>query len=393
MSHSHAPSDTPARISKPAFRILVIGMSAMFVLTIGALAVLWPKAQELPAERPYLAESAQLITGKVVEVHPADESDMMGSVEVLLDDGKIVTVATNPSVPAADMSPGDKLRIMQLEVLGAPMHVLMDYHRGTPMLILAGIFVIVVIAVARWKGLAALLGLLGAVITVWLFTLPALLAGRNPLLVALVTASAVMFIVVYLAHGVSVKSTTALLGTFAGIALVSTLAWWAIPTTHLTPGIHEEMAILASIAPHTSLRGVLLCGMVLAGVGILNDVTITQASAVWELRETAPTLSRSAIFAAALRIGRDHIASTVYTIAFAYVGGALALLMLASTIDYRITQLITMEDIAEELVSTMVASIGLVLTIPLTTAIGVWMCGGAQHHDSADVFSAAPAIA
>jgi uncharacterized membrane protein len=186
--------------------------------------------------------------------------------------------------------------------------------------------------------------------------------------------------VVYLAHGISVKSTTALLGTFSGVAIVVVGAWIAIPATYLTPMTHDEMAALSAYVPGIDVRGVLLCGMVLAGIGVLNDVTITQASSVWELRAADPHASRQAIFSSAMRIGRDHIASTVYTIAFAYIGGALGMLMLTTLIDYRIADLLTFEDIAEELVPTLVASISLVLTIPLTTAIAAWLAGGTKEE-------------
>jgi uncharacterized membrane protein len=118
--------------------------------------------------------------------------------------------------------------------------------------------------------------------------------------------------------------------------------------------------------------------MVLAGVGVLNDVTITQASAAWELRAAAPDDGRLEVFSRAMRIGRDHIASTVYTIAFAYVGTSLGLLTVASTLDFGLTQLLTFEDIAEELIPTLVASIGLVLAIPLTTGLGAWLIGKAK---------------
>ena len=113
----------------------------------------------------------------------------------------------------------------------------------------------------------------------------------------------------------------------------------------------------------------------LAGVGVLNDVTITQASAVWELRTAAPTATRSTIFSHAMRIGRDHIASTVYTIAFAYVGTALAMLLLASRLDFTIVELLSFNTIAQEIVATLVVSISLVVTIPITTALGAWLAG------------------
>jgi uncharacterized membrane protein len=389
--HSHVPAVGPdgaplpdAPISKQVRAVLAGVMMALFALTVIALVALWPTADELPAKRPYMYEGAQRLSGEVVAIH---ENDPDGQITVAIDDtNERVKVRTNPGAPVSDMSIGDRVRVMRLPVnpnTGVTAgYMFMDYQRGWPLAILALIFVAVVIAVARVKGAAALVGLAGALAAIWLFLLPAMMTGRSPLLVTLTAASAVLFIVVYLAHGISVKSTTALLGTFAGVAIVVLGAWIAIPATHLTPLVSEEMGALASYVPSVDVGGVLLCGMVLAGVGVLNDVTITQASAVWELRAADPHSSRRAIFTAAMRIGRDHIASTVYTIAFAYVGGALAMLMLTTLIDYTMVDLLTFEDIAEELVPTFVASIALVLAIPLTTAIGAWLVGaGVEEHD------------
>ncbi|MDR3360904.1 MAG: YibE/F family protein, partial [Bifidobacteriaceae bacterium] len=274
---------------------------------------------------------------------------------------------------------GDHIRTLRFPDAAQPtgeIYVFSDFYRGWPMALLAVAFLAVVVAVARVKGLAAMVGLVGALALVWFFLLPALAAGKPPLAVALTCASAVLFIVVYLAHGVSVKSTTALLGTLLGTAVVAALAWWAVSAMHLIPMTDEVMVQLSYSNPAADLKGVLLCGMVLAGVGVLNDVTITQASAVWELRAAAPASRRRTVFAHAMRIGRDHIASTVYTIAFAYIGSALGLLLVASSMDHSIWSLLTVEDIASEVAPILVASIGLVLAIPLTTAIGAWLAGG-----------------
>lgn len=125
--------------------------------------------------------------------------------------------------------------------------------------------------------------------------------------------------------------------------------------------------------PALGLPSLFICGIVVAGLGALNDVTITQASAVWELDETDPQMPRRKLFSRAMRIGRDHIASTVYTLAFAYVGTALPTLILAMLSQRPFLELLTVSQIAEEIVRTLVASIGLVLAIPATTAVGTFL--------------------
>ncbi len=339
------------------------------VATLVGLLALWP--HDAPPPQPWLDESASLATGTVTSINLDDGKD--GHLVVHLDGGETVNVPADPSAPLSETRVGQRVQVMVLQ--GQPDAYFFDYERGAPLLALALVFVAMVVGVARWKGIAALAGLAAALTLIWAFTLPALGIGEDPLLVALVTAAAVMFVVVYLAHGVSVKTTTALLGTFVGIAAVAALAWWAIPATSLTPLQDETMGQLPSQFPGIDVRGILLCGMVLAGVGVLNDVTITQASAVWELRAAAPSASRRTLFSQAMRIGRDHIASTVYTIAFAYVGTAMAMLLLASRLDFTTLELLTFNTVAEEIVATLVASISLVATIPITTVLAAWLAG------------------
>jgi uncharacterized membrane protein len=236
---------------------------------------------------------------------------------------------------------------------------------------------VLVLVVARWRGLAALVGLVVSFVGIGVFTLPALIEGSPPVAVALVTASALMFVLLYLAHGVTARTTTALLGTFGGLAATALLAGWASGAAHLTGLVDENALDLRQYAPDVSLSGVLLCGIVIAGLGVLNDVTITQASAVWELRASAPHASRRELYARGMRIGRDHIASTVYTVAFAYVGAALPLVLLVSLSDRALLGTLTSGEIAEEVVRTLVGSIGLVLAIPATTAVAALVVGGA----------------
>ena len=233
---------------------------------------------------------------------------------------------------------------------------------------LAVLYLAAVLAVARWKGLAAVLGLAASLGVVAFFMLPALMLGSSPVLVALVGSSAMMFLAVYLAHGVSVRTTTALLGTFVGLAITVLLAMWGTGSANLT-GADETGLMLYQQFPGLSLSDLLLCGIVVAGLGALNDVTITQASAAWELAAADPGISRRRLFVATMRIGRDHIASTVYTLAFAYVGTALPLIMLASLVERPVVDTLLSGEIAEEVVRTLVSSIGLVLAIPVTTAI------------------------
>jgi uncharacterized membrane protein len=234
----------------------------------------------------------------------------------------------------------------------------------------------VVALVARVRGLLALLGLVFAGGVLAWFMLPALLLGSNGVAVALVGSSAIMFVVLYLAHGLSVRTSTALAGTLVGVAITAALGLYAVDAALLSGLGDESGTYLRAQAPDLDFRSLLTCAIIVAGLGVLNDVTITQSSAVWELRAASPTMPRRQLFTSAMRIGRDHIASTIYTIVFAYAGTALAVLLLISLFQRPLGDLLTDEAIAVEVVRTLASAIGLVLAVPATTAIAAATVAG-----------------
>lgn len=247
-----------------------------------------------------------------------------------------------------------------------------DFQRAVPLGTLALAFAIVTVLVAGVRGLRALVGLGIAFVIIGLYILPGLLTDQNALLIALCGSTVIMVVVLYLAHGFSDRTSTALLGTLVGLGLTAGLGVLGAEAAHLSGVTSEDSYRLAGLLGETgatALRGLFLCGVVLAGLGVLNDVTITQASAVWELRASSPTASVRELFSRGMRIGRDHIASTIYTIAFAYTGAALPVLLLVQVYQLPLGLTLTSGQFAEEIVRTLVGSIGLVLAIPLTTVI------------------------
>jgi uncharacterized membrane protein len=247
-----------------------------------------------------------------------------------------------------------------------------------PVVALALLYALVVVLVARWRGLRAILGLGLAFAVLFWFMVPALLQGGPPLWVGLVGCSLIMVVVLYFAHGFSLRTTTALLGTLIGLGLTAVLAAWGTDAAYLTGMGDEYSYVLASVAPEVRLSGIVLCGLLVAGLGVLNDVTITQSSAIWELQSANPQASARELFASGMRIGRDHIASTVYTIAFAYAGAALPLLIVVSLYDRSLGDTLISAELVEEVVRILVGSIGLVLAIPVTTGIAVAVAKAVQ---------------
>jgi uncharacterized membrane protein len=172
-----------------------------------------------------------------------------------------------------------------------------------------------------------------------------------------------------LAHGVNLRTSAALMGTLSSLLLAGGLSWAAIGLAHLTGLSEEQSSEVAAYLGHVSITGLLLAGFIIGSLGVLNDVTVTQASTVFELAQLGGTSSRRAIFLGAMRVGRDHIASTVYTLVLAYAGSSLPLLLLFSVANRSLHDVLTGESVAVELARSAVGGIALALSVPLTTAI------------------------
>lgn len=228
------------------------------------------------------------------------------------------------------------------------------------------IFAAAVIALGRWRGVYALFGLAASVVVLLLFIVPAIIAGRDAVLVALVGGGAIALISLYVTHGPNPLTHVSALGAFGALALTTFLSWLVLEFAQFT-GLADEESFYLAILPDLDLSGLLLAGIVLGTIGALDDVTVTQASAVWEVSTANPELDSNHLFAAGLRVGRDHIASTVNTLLLAYAGAALPLLILFSLSGQVLGFVASTEVIAVEIVRTLVGSIGLIAAVPLTT--------------------------
>lgn len=288
--------------------------------------------------------------------------------------GRSVTVHPTTGVSLGDVRPGTTVVLEDYPPADGSDEVwaFSDVERTLPLTTLGLAFVLVTALVAGWRGIRAIVGLVVALAVLWAYVVPGLVAGENALLITLCAAVAIMTVVGYVTHGFSLRTSTALLGTFAGLGMVAaigTLGVWAARINPITGEQDYQIATVLGDHGLSSLRGMFLAGVVLAGLGVLNDVTITQVSAVWELRAARPGAGWRSLFAGGMRIGRDHVASTIYTIAFAYVGASLPVLLLLQLYGLPLRQTLTGGAFAQELVRTLAGSIGLVLAIPLTTAV------------------------
>lgn len=246
-----------------------------------------------------------------------------------------------------------------------------DVDRTFPMWVLAAIFALAVVVVGRLRGVLALVALVVSFGVLTLFILPAILQGSNPLVVAVVGGSAIMLVALYMCHGLTARTSVAVLGTLASLLLIGLLGSLFIGWALLTGNTDDQTGLVHGLYPDIEIRGLLLAGVIIGSLGVLDDVTVTQTAAVWELKEADPSASRRKLYGAAMRIGRDHIASVVNTLVLAYAGAALPLLLLFSIAQSSVGTVATSEVVAEEVVRTLVGSIGLVASVPLTTLLAV----------------------
>ncbi|OBI20400.1 YibE/F family protein [Mycobacterium sp. E2497] len=392
-THSHSLSG-PAPVEALPARIVVGLLVAIGLAVLAGAVALWPSREHVDIPMPFQNAAGGAVSTQAGHVLSSGLGDC-GSPSV----GQVLTTAPQPAPPGAgrcvltqvaidsgpnagantllESSPGpgqpkfavgDHLRLVrQVDDQGATSYAFYDFERGWSLVALAVAFAVVIVAVARWRGLLALVGIVVAFAVLVEFLLPALRDGAPAIPVALVASAAILYAVIYLAHGVSLRTSAALLGTLTALLLAAGLSWAAIQLAHLTGLSDDQNATVSAYLGNVSISGLLLAGFIIGSLGVLNDVTVTQASTVFELAHLGG--SRRAIFLGAIRVGRDHIASTVYTLVLAYAGSSLPLLLLFSVANRSLTDVLTSESVAIEIARSAVGGVALALSVPLTTAI------------------------
>ena len=251
-------------------------------------------------------------------------------------------------------------------------YTFVDIDRAIPIWIWVAITVALIILVGAKRGALALLGLALTLVAVGIFLVPGLLRGGDPVWLAVTTGALVMFPVIFLVHGINWKSAASLAGTLLTLVFAAGLAQVAITTTHLR-GLSDDSNLLIQLyLPSVSVTGLLLAGFIVGALGVLNDVTIAQASTVQELFDAKADSTPFEVFRSAMRVGQDHIASMVYTLVLAYLGAALPMSMLLAVADRPILGIISSDLVAVELMRSAVGALALTAAVPITTAIAAW---------------------
>ena len=271
--------------------------------------------------------------------------------------------------------PGDELVLAKTENADAPFrYAFSDRNRKSALLLLTTVFAVAVVILGGLRGASALAGLASTVLILGFYTLPALLEGQSALPIACVTAALIAVVALYTSHGLNPMTTVAVVGTLLALGLTVALGQVFIELTQLSGFATEESFFIEGVG-NVDVRGLLLAGLVIGALGALDDMTVTQASVIFELRRSNPSSSRRQLFNSGMRVGRDHVASTVNTLFLAYVGAALPLLLLFSVGQLPAVDVANSEIVATEIVRTLVGSIGLVASVPLTTWLAVRVVG------------------
>lgn len=307
------------------------------------------------ATQPYQKVEAQILNGVMKDQKVTAQ---MGGLVLTNDDQKVKA--------------GDKISVAHIRKIdGTEDFYVADFIRVNSLYFLAIAFLIAVVAVGGLRGLTSFIGLVISFFVLLKYIVPRIAAGENPVFISITGSLIIMLFSLYLAHGISRRTSAAVLGTFLSLTLTAFLASLFVSLSKLS-GFSSEEATFLSMFPgmQVNLKGILLGGIIIGSLGVLDDITISQSAAVFELKDANKSLKFKDLWARGLRIGREHIASLVNTLVLAYAGASLPLLLLFSLNGGEpLNVLLNREMIATEIVRTLVGSLGLVAAVPITTAI------------------------
>ena len=388
-AHSAGESDLPVDVSSSIHRAVWAAVACCGVAVVIGLIVLWPGSSSQGVDP--LGLEGEPVSVQVVseEVVPCSYDPLLGcrSIEFVAQEGGAAGDRQTFEQPLdSPIRDGDSILVdVSVAPDGSQQVFFYDFERSTPLLLLGLVFVVSIVVLGRWRGVGALAGLVASLGLIVVFVLPAVLAGSNAVAVALVAAGAIAFIALFLAHGFDLATAAALLSSIASLAITAVLAWLFVGASKLTGLADESVGFLGALGADINPQGLLLAGVVIGSLGVLDDVTVTQVSAVWELKRARSDADAVDLYRRAVRIGRDHISSTVNTLFLAYAGAALPLLLLFQEAGQSFASTATREVVAVEVVRALVGSIGLVASVPISTALAATIVAGPMSFSGASV--------
>lgn len=376
-------------LAVPTLRGILGAVALIGVLTVVGLVMLWPDGNGRTAA---IGEAAEL--GMVTEQYdavvesaiedvctyssPDDPQDCLSYTVVLTEGPDAGAIVVLPEYNLTVQAPAPALAVGDAIVLGyeptTDYYFYADRDRGASLVWLALLFVLVVIALGRWRGVSALAAMAVTVVVLVWFVAPSVLDGNDPVWVAVVAGSAIAFISLYLTHGFNPTTTVALAGTLASLLLTLAIAAVFFDVANFS-GLATEEGLTLPLVADVNLSSLLLGGAVIGTLGALDDVTVTQVATVAELHHRNRRLTISELIVSGIRVGREHIASTVNTLLLAYAGASMPLLLVFAASDQPLGAVANSEIVAVEIVRTLCGSIGLVAAVPVTTIMAAVLVG------------------
>lgn len=349
--------------------------------------------QEVQAQTAY-EELQAILPARVEAIVSEEERKIMGTdavttvqmVSARILEGERKDEVINFENDLVELEPGDKIFLSHIrDINGIEFYILKDVDRGGGLLLLFLLFVGLLLLFAGFQGARALGSLLLSILGIVFILLPALLAGYDPILMSLLIAGVILALALFGTHGFGPLSLIAFGGTIGAVLVTSAVAWWFVEMLRLT-GYGSDASVYLTFATNGELDlvGLLLGSIIIGVLGVLDDISITQASVVRELRAANSALPALELYRRAIKVGRDHVGSLVNTLALAYVGAALPLVLLFSTSDAPLFFTLNQEVVAAELARILIGSIGLILTVPLTTGLAAWWFGGREVDIDSD---------
>jgi len=262
-----------------------------------------------------------------------------------------------------------------------------DYVRTPALAWMLVLFIVLVVVVGWSQGIRSLAGTAFSVLVIFGFVVPRMIAGDDPIVVSLLGALVLLTVSTYLVFGWNMKAHAAVAGMTVSLVITAILASTFVGWTRLSGhGSEETSYLLMEMGPGVNLRGIILGGIIIGTLGVLDDICVGQSSSVFELYRANPNLTTWELMRRGLNIGRDHMSASVNTLVLAYVGASLPLFITFSLYQEPLLRRLSRESIAEEVVRTLVGSIGLILSVPITSLIASLLAPYEQrrHEDELD---------
>ena len=349
-----------------------------FVVILGIFIPFITRAQQLEPDQVEIVRAKILDTqsegSSTLPVLNISETDENITVQILEGAQKGQTVFFSDNYPG--IKTGDIVYVNHTIYAGTGQEVysINDVNRLPVIYFFLGLFIFLAILIGGFQGLRGLLSLAGSFVLIIFVLLPAILHGYSPILLSIGVSSLIVILGSYITHGFNKTTSSAIAGMIITIILTGVMAYVGVHVANFS-GYASEEAVYLNLNSHGTINliGILIGGIIIGLLGILYDVSIGQAISVEELHHIAPHIPRGTIFRRAMRMGREHIGALINTLAIAYVGASLPLLLLFSTPPVDIALTVNKELFATEIVRILIGSIGLILAVPITTFLSVYL--------------------